>query len=75
LSRFSKETRHLNNGASECYFTDMDREEEFISASDGITTVLCHSDVLRLAHVKPRDAIKFVEPGRSFAAPEKTGLI
>jgi hypothetical protein len=75
LSRFSKDTKHLNIRASECYFIDMDREEEFISASDGVTTVLCRFDVLRLAHVKPRDAIKFAESGRSFPAPKETGLI
>jgi hypothetical protein len=50
----------------------MDREEEFISSSDGTMTVLCRFDVLRLEHVKPRCAAK---SGRSFPAPEKTVLI
>jgi len=53
----------------------MGREEEFISSSDGITTVLCRFDVLRLEHVKPRYAAKIAESGRSFPAPEETGLI
>jgi len=70
LSRFSKEIRHLNNGASERYFTDIDCEETLVSASDGASTGFLHVDVLRLAHVKPRDAIKFAKSGRLFLAPE-----
>jgi hypothetical protein len=75
LERVLKEIRHLNNCASDCYPTNIDREEEFVSASDGVATVLCQFDALRLAHVKPRDAIKLAESGRSFPALEKTGLI
>jgi hypothetical protein len=75
VGRFSKEIRHFNNGVSECYFTDIDCEEALVNASDGTTTAPCHVDVLRLAHVKPRGANKFAKSGRSFIAPEWTGLI